>query len=174
MLLILIITAKTMAKINERRARLFGTNGVRGIFGKDLTLESVIDLSHSLATYFQKGPLVVGNDGRKSSPILSRVVCSTLNSANLNVHNARLIPTPCLQYATKYLGYWGGIMITASHNPPQYNGIKPIAHDGIEISREDELKVESLGCIGKFNDRLAVCVHIIRNDARKRNVTSIA
>jgi phosphomannomutase / phosphoglucomutase len=142
-----------MAKINERRARLFGTNGVRGIFGKDLTLESVIDLSHSLATYFQKGPLVVGNDGRKSSPILSRVVCSTLNSANLNVHNARLIPTPCLQYATKYLGYWGGIMITASHNPPQYNGIKPIAHDGIEISREDELKVEDIYFSKKFLKR---------------------
>jgi phosphomannomutase / phosphoglucomutase len=142
-----------MATINERRPKLFGTNGVRGIFGTDLTLESVIDLCYSLATYFQKDPLVVGNDGRKSSPLLSRVVCSTLNSADLTVHNARLIPTPCLQYATKYLGYWGGIMITASHNPPQYNGIKPIAHDGIEISREDELNVEDTYFSKKFPKR---------------------
>ena len=43
----------------------------------------------------------------------------------------------------EYLGYWGGIMITASHNPPQYNGIKPIAHDGIEISRETSLMLKT-------------------------------
>ena len=64
--------------------------------------------------------------------------------------NARLIPTPCLQYATKYLGYNGGIMITASHNPHDYNGIKPIAPDGVEISREDELRVEGIYYANKF------------------------
>ena len=122
------------------KPRLFGTNGVRGIFGEEITIDLLINLSYSLATYFNKGPIIVGYDGRKSSPILSKLVRSVINSAGLNVENARLIPTPCLQYATKYLGYNGGIMITASHNPPDYNGIKPIATDGVEISREDELK----------------------------------
>jgi len=53
------------------KPRLFGTNGVRGIFGEELTIDVVIDLSYSLATYFNNGPIIVGYDGRKSSPILS-------------------------------------------------------------------------------------------------------
>ena len=132
------------------KPRLFGTNGVRGIFGEELTIDVVIDLSYSLAAYFNNGPIIVGYDGRKSSPILSKLVRSVINSAGLNVENARIVPTPCLQYATKYLGYNGGIMITASHNPPDYNGLKPIASDGVEISREDELKVESIYYSNKF------------------------
>src|SRR5437867_3888095 len=107
------------------RLRLFGTNGVRGIYGQELTHDIVIDLCYALATYFGKGPIVVGYDGRKSSPVLSRLVRATLNSAGLDTANAGLLPTPCLQYAAKRFGYSGGIMVTASHNPPQYNGIKP-------------------------------------------------
>ncbi|HEX7033220.1 MAG TPA: phosphoglucosamine mutase [Nitrososphaera sp.] len=124
--------------------RLFGTNGVRGVYGEELTNDLVIDLCYALATYFGNGPIVVGYDGRKSSPVLSKLVRSTLNSAGLDTANAGLVPTPCLQYAAKRLGYTGGIMITASHNPPQYNGIKPTASDGVEIPREDELKVEDI------------------------------
>jgi phosphomannomutase/phosphoglucomutase len=124
--------------------RLFGTNGVRGVFGKELTLDLVVDLSYSLAAFFGKGPIIIGYDGRNSSPILSKIVCSVINSAGIDVGNAGLLPTPCLQYAAKRLGYNGGIMITASHNPPEYNGVKPIANDGVEISREDEFKVEEI------------------------------
>jgi phosphomannomutase / phosphoglucomutase len=126
------------------RPRLFGTNGVRGIYGQELTHDLVIDFCYALGTYFGKGPIVVGYDGRNSSPILSRLVRSTLNSAGFDTADAGLVPTPCLQYAAKRLRYTGGIMITASHNPPQYNGIKPTASDGVEIPREDELKVEDI------------------------------
>ena len=126
------------------RPRLFGTNGVRGIYGEELTHDLVIDLCYALGTYFGMGPIVVGYDGRRSSPVLSRLVRATFNSAGLDTANAGMVPTPCLQYAAKRLGYAGGIMITASHNPPQYNGIKPTAPDGVEISREDELKVEDI------------------------------
>ena len=132
------------------RPRLFGTNGVRGIYGQELTHDIVIDLCYALGTYFGKGPIVVGYDGRKSSSVLSRLVRATLNSAGLDTANAGLLPTPCLQYAAKRLGYGGGIMVTASHNPPQYNGIKPAASDGVEISREDELKVEEIYYSKKF------------------------
>jgi phosphomannomutase/phosphoglucomutase len=133
------------------RPRLFGTNGVRGVYGQELTHELVIDLCYSLGTYFGKGPIVVGNDGRKSSPVVSKLVRSSLNSAGLDVGYAGLVPTPCLQYAAKRLGYSGGIMITASHNPPQYNGLKPTAADGVEISREDELVVEEIYYSRKFS-----------------------
>src|SRR5919112_318785 len=133
-----------MTKISREGNRLFGTNGIRGIFGKDLTVDSIVDACYALGTYFEKGPIVIGYDGRNSSPIVSKLVRSTVNSAGLEVGNAGLVPTPCLQYAAKRLGYNGGIMITASHNPPEYNGIKPTAADGVEIPRGDELKVEEI------------------------------
>ena len=124
--------------------KLFGTNGVRGIFSEDFTLEFVNDLVMSLAVYFQKGKILVGYDGRHSSPIVAKIVSSALNYSGLDCYMAGLVPTPCLEYVTKKLGYDGGLMITASHNPPQYNGIKPTASDGVEISREDERKIEQI------------------------------
>ena len=124
--------------------KLFGTNGVRGVFSEDFTLEFVHDLVLAISTYFKRGTILVGYDGRDSNNVISKVVCSTLNSAGLDCHLAGLIPTPCLEFATKKLGYNGGIMITASHNPPEYNGIKPVASDGVEISREDENVVEEI------------------------------
>ena len=122
--------------------RLFGTNGVRGIFSEDFNLEFIHELILSISTYFKQGTILVGYDGRKSSPLISKIVCSTLNFAGLDCHLAGLIPTPCLEFATKNPEYDGGIMITASHNPPEYNGIKTIGSDGTEISREDEKIIE--------------------------------
>jgi len=124
--------------------KLFGTNGVRGVFSEDFTLEFVNDLVMSLAVYFKKGKILVGYDGRHSSPIVAKIVSSALNYSGLDCYMAGLVPTPCLEYATKKLGYDGGLMITASHNPAQYNGIKPVASDGVEISREDERKIEQI------------------------------
>ena len=124
--------------------KLFGTNGVRGIFSEDFSLEFVNDLVMSLASYFKKGKILVGYDGRHSSPIVAKIVSSALNYSGLDCYMTGLVPTPCLEYATKKLGYDGGLMITASHNPPQYNGIKPVASDGVEISREDERKIEQI------------------------------
>ncbi len=123
-------------------AKFFGTNGIRGVFKENLTLEFIHDMTLSIATYFKEGPILVGYDGRDSSPIIAKTVCSALNYCGIDCKNAGLVPTPCLQYAVKKLGYNGGIMITASHNPPQYNGIKPAAADGVEVSREDELIIE--------------------------------
>ena len=124
--------------------KLFGTNGVRGVFAEDFTLEFVHDLVLAISTYFKEGTILVGYDGRNSSNVISKLVCSTLNSVGINCDLAGLVPTPCLEFATKTLGYNGGIMITASHNPPEYNGIKPIASDGVEISREDENVIEEI------------------------------
>jgi phosphomannomutase/phosphoglucomutase len=126
----------------EQRPKLFGTNGVRGIFGEDLSLEFLIKVSRSLGSFFEKGPLLVGFDGRISSSVISKIVSAVLNSSGKDTSIAGLLPTPCLQYATKHFGYLGGIMITASHNPPEYNGIKAIANDGVEISRDEESKIE--------------------------------
>ena len=125
-------------------AKFFGTNGIRGVFSEDFTLEFVHDMTLAIGTYFENGPVLIGFDGRESSPTISKVVSSALNSIGIDCNVAGIVPTPCLQFAVKTLGYSGGIMITASHNPPQYNGIKPTAKDGVEISRDDELVVEDI------------------------------
>jgi len=144
--------------------KLFGTNGVRGIFSEDFNLEFIHDLTLSISTYFQHGTILVGYDGRYSSPVILKVVCSTLNFAGLDCHIAGLVPTPCLEFATKNLGYDGGIMITASHNPSEYNGIKPVASDGVEISREDEEVIE--GIFFKKNWKFDSSVYgITKNDS---------
>ena len=125
-------------------ARLFGTNGIRGVFSEDFTLEFVHDISLAMASYFGKGPILVGYDGRDSSPAVAKVVCSALNSAGIDCRIGGLVPTPALEYSVKSLGYSGGIMVTASHNPPEYNGVKPVARDGVEIPRKDEFKIEKI------------------------------
>jgi len=125
-------------------AKFFGTNGIRGVFSEDFTLEFVHDMTLAIGTYFERGPVLIGFDGRESSPVISKVVSSALNSIGIDCNVAGIVPTPCLEFAVKTLGYSGGIMITASHNPPQYNGIKPVAKDGVEISREDELVIEDI------------------------------
>ena len=125
-------------------AKFFGTNGIRGVFSEDFTLEFVHDMTLAIGTYFGEGPVLIGFDGRESSPIICKVVTSALNSIGIDCYVAGIIPTPCLEFAVKTLGYSGGLMITASHNPPQYNGIKPAAKDGVEVSREDELIIEDI------------------------------
>ena len=129
-------------------AKFFGTNGIRGVFSEDFTLEFVHDMTLAIGTYFEKGPILIGYDGRDSSPLICKVISSALNSIGIDCNVAGIIPTPCLEFAVKTLGYRGGIMITASHNPPQYNGIKPAAYDGVEISRDDELIIEDSSTSG--------------------------
>jgi phosphomannomutase/phosphoglucomutase len=123
---------------------LFGTNGIRGVFGKDLSLDFLVNITRSLAAYYKKGPILIGRDGRNSNNIMFNVVTAALNSDGLDTVDAGILPTPCLQYATKRNEFNGGIMITASHNPPEYNGLKPIANDGVELPRQDESVVEQI------------------------------
>jgi phosphomannomutase/phosphoglucomutase len=123
---------------------LFGTNGIRGVFGKDLSLDFLVNISRSLAAYYKKGPILIGRDGRNSNSIIFNIVTAALNSDGLDTVDAGILPTPCLQYATKRNEFNGGIMITASHNPPEYNGLKPIANDGVELPRQDESVVEQI------------------------------
>ncbi|MCS7116908.1 MAG: phosphoglucosamine mutase [Nitrososphaerales archaeon] len=128
--------------IEERR--FFGTNGIRFKPGIDFGLDFVIEMAEAIGTYFAKGPILVGYDGRITSPMIAKAVMAGLMSVGLQVGDAGLLPTPALQYATSKLGYNGSVMITASHNPPEYNGIKVMGSDGVEISREDELKIERI------------------------------
>jgi phosphomannomutase/phosphoglucomutase len=128
--------------LEERK--LFGTNGVRGVVNKELTPELVLKLSMATGTYFKGADLTVGCDGRVSSPVFLDIVCAGLASVGCQVWKLGMITTPGLQFLTKDWGLKGGIMVTASHNPPEYNGLKVMGNMGVELPHEDELKIERI------------------------------
>ncbi|QQG48488.1 MAG: phosphoglucosamine mutase [archaeon] len=128
--------------------RLFGTNGVRFVPGVSHDLDFVINLCEAIGTYFGEGEVLLGRDGRLSSPALVEAAASGLMSSGRDIGEAGLVPTPALQYSVKAMGYRGGVMVTASHNPAQYNGVKVAGSDGVEVPRLDEQRIEKI-----FHDR---------------------
>ncbi len=122
--------------------RLFGTNGVRGVVGKDMTPDLVLTIGEALGT-MRKGCIAVGRDTRTSGNTLVKAVKSGLLSTGCDVVDCGILPTPALQYLVKE-DFDGGAMITASHNPPEYNGVKIIEADGTEMGDQETLSLEQL------------------------------
>src|SRR4030066_1446730 len=125
--------------------KLFGTNGIRGLVNVELTPEMAIKIGAAIGTFFGKNKnLLLGYDARTSGPMFARAVIAGLTATGCNVYFAGMASTPALQYAVKNHCMGGGVIITASHNPPEYNGIKVIWNDGIEISHEQEIEIENI------------------------------
>ncbi len=125
--------------------KLFGTNGIRGLVNVELTPEMAIKVGSCIGTFFGKGKnLLLGFDARTSGPMFAKAVTSGLTATGCNVHFAGMASTPAIQFAVKNHKMDGGIIISASHNPPQYNGIKVIWSDGIETSHEQEVEIENI------------------------------
>ena len=131
--------------------KLFGTDGVRGVTNDFINPEFVVRLSQAIGTFFGEGSsILIGMDARAGSYFIKHVVTGSLLSQGIRVYDAGLVPTPALQYYVKEKGFDGGVMITASHNPPNYSGIKVIMGDGVEIPRSVEKEVERIFWEGKF------------------------
>lgn len=126
------------------KGRLFGTNGVRFIPGVTGDMGFAVKLAEAVGTYFSEGEILVGRDGRLTGQMLFASVTAGLMSSGRNVAEGGMAPTPALQFATKAFGYRGSVMITASHNPSEYNGVKVMGHDGVEVSRLDEQRIEKI------------------------------
>jgi len=124
--------------------KLFGTNGIRGVVNKELTPEIATKVGSAIGTFFGKKNLLVGHDARTSGPMFAKAVIAGLTATGCNVFFAGMAPTPALQYAIKNHCMGGGVIITASHNPPEYNGIKVIWNDGVEISHAQETEIENI------------------------------
>ena len=123
---------------------LFGTNGIRGLANIELTPEFAAKVGVAVGTFFGGGEIITGSDARCTSPMLLSALISGLLSAGCTVYNIGFAPTPTIQYTVKEHNVEGGVIITASHNPPEYNGIKVVAKDGVEISRAEESAVEDI------------------------------
>lgn len=106
---------------------IFREFSVRGIAEQDLPNEVVAAIGQAMAMFFQRqgaNSLVVGRDARLSSPRISTALIEGLRRSHLKIIDLGLVPTPVHNFATDYYGADGGVMITASHNPPEYNGLK--------------------------------------------------
>ncbi|RBQ23438.1 Phosphoglucomutase/phosphomannomutase [Candidatus Methanobinarius endosymbioticus] len=122
--------------------RLFGTFGVRRTANDVLTPEFALRLAASYGTIVQ-GKVAIGGDTRTTTPMIKHAIIAGLMSAGCDVINLGILPTPAVQYAVKNY-YDGGIIVTASHNPPKYNGIKFVDENGIGLNDEDELAIEKM------------------------------
>jgi phosphoglucosamine mutase len=140
-------------------ARLFGTDGVRGLANRELTAELALDLSiaaaHVLAelgTFAGHRPrAVVGRDPRASGDFLEAAVSAGLASAGVDVIRVGVLPTPAVAHLTESLGVDLGVMLSASHNPAPDNGIKFFSRGGLKLADEVEEAIEAR--IGEQWDR---------------------
>ena len=125
--------------------RLFGTNGIRGVVGKDMTADLAVRVGHAIGTHFGGGSVVLARDPRLSGPMLCRAVAAGLMASGVEVIDLGMVPTPCAQYYVHVQGrLQGGVVVTASHNPREFNGIKALDARGMEMSREEEEAIEKI------------------------------
>jgi phosphomannomutase/phosphoglucomutase len=123
--------------------KMFGTNGIRGESNGYLDCELALKIGKSIVTVLGPGPIAIAMDTRVSSDMIRSAVSAGMMSMGADVHNLGMIPTPALQYYVKtHEEVTGGVMITASHNPPEFNGIKCVSGDGTECKPEEEAAIE--------------------------------
>ncbi|MCG2676629.1 phosphomannomutase, partial [bacterium] len=108
-------------KINPE---IFREYDIRGVVNKDLTTEVVESIGRAFGSYIGKGKVVVGGDNRLSTEEFRKALISGILSTGLNVMDIGIVPTPILYFALHRYKMAGGIQITGSHNPPQFNGFK--------------------------------------------------
>ena len=128
--------------------RLFGTDGVRGIANKELTGELAYKIGRVGGYHVTKGKkkpkIVIGMDTRISCDMLEGAVTAGLCSAGVDVLYAGVLPTPAISCLIRELNADGGVMISASHNPYTYNGIKLFDASGYKLSDELEEEIENV------------------------------
>lgn len=129
-------------------ARLFGTDGVRGLANREITPEFALQLGQAAARVLAEDATgrpkaIIGRDTRQSSPMLSHAVGAGLASAGVDVEHVREIPTPGIAYLTSARGYDLGVMISASHNAMLDNGIKFINAKGFKLDDAIEDRIEA-------------------------------
>ena len=134
----------------QKKKQMFGTNGVRGVVGDTMTPALVLKIGAALGS-MRKGTIAVGRDTRTSGEALAHALKAGLLMTGCDVVDMGILPTPALQYIIKTGRFSGGAMITASHNPPEYNGVKIIEADGTEMSDDEIIRLEGRFFAGEFD-----------------------
>ena len=115
---------------------IFGTDGIRGRFNKEITYALAYKVGHALGlTLRNNNPILIGRDTRISGEILLQAIAKGIKASGKKFINLGICPTPAIPFLVKHEKLSGGIMISASHNPPEYNGIKIFDHNGQKITK---------------------------------------
>jgi len=134
---------------------IFGTDGIRGRFNEEITYSLVYKLGYALGSTLEKNnPILIGRDTRISGDILLQAITQGINDSGQKFINLGICPTPAIPFLIKKEKLSSGVMISASHNPPEYNGIKIFDNNGQKITKSFENKIQKL--IGEFNQYISV------------------
>lgn len=136
----------SMTDATENKLRLFGSSGIRGIVNREFTPELAIKIGSAVGTGYRR--VVIGHDTRVSRIMVTKALIAGLLSAGADVTDIGMVSTPTLAHTAA--DYEAGIMVTASHNPAQYNGIKLWNPDGMAFDTRQMLEVEELIFSGSF------------------------
>jgi len=128
--------------------RLFGTDGIRDVAGRGRLAPGVVHrlgraLGRLAAPAAKRAAVLVARDPRASGPALTSLLAGGLQSEGVNVHDASVLPTPALAWSTRQGAYALGVMVSASHNPPEDNGIKVFAASGEKLGPTEEERLEA-------------------------------
>ena len=129
-------------------ARLFGTDGIRGVAGENLTAELAFRLGEATGVLIDRNrwakKVFIGSDSRLSGPMLESALSSGLMSTGVDVHIVGVTPTPVIAFLTRHLDFQLGCVISASHNPIEDNGIKFFDNRGMKVEDSVEESLEEL------------------------------
>ena len=124
---------------------IFGTDGIRGKFDKDITYSLAYQVGYALGIFLkQKNPIIIGRDTRVSGEILLQAICEGISDSGKEFINIGICPTPAIPFLIKNEKFSSGIMISASHNPPDFNGIKIFDNKGEKITIDCENKLQTI------------------------------
>lgn len=126
------------------KTKYFGTDGIRGVYGKTLTNDIAKKVGFSLTKLKSSPRVLVGRDTRESGEVLLENIANGICGGNGEVVDLGVVPTACVCYLTKLFDCDFGVMITASHNPSEYNGIKIFANNGYKLSTIQEKQIEEI------------------------------
>ena len=130
--------------------KLFGTTGVRKVYGLEFDLEMALNLGKALGTLVGSGTVLLARDARTTGLMVADTLSAGIMSTGVNVVRAGIVPTPTLAYLTMSKGYDAGLMVTASHNPPEYTGIKFWSKSSMGFTSDEERKLEEIYESKKF------------------------
>ncbi len=149
---------RSVHDMNSARRKLFGTDGVRGIANAHpMTAEVALALGQAVAHIFRRGGernhrILIGKDTRLSGYMFEDALAAGISSMGVDVLHVGPMPTPAIAFLTRDMRCDAGVMITASHNPYQDNGIKFFGRDGFKLADEIELEIEELVESGRLSE----------------------
>ena len=124
---------------------IFGTDGIRGRYDKELTFSLAYKVGYALGVITQNNnPILIGRDTRISGEIILEAISKGINASGKKCISVGICPTPAIPYLIKKEKFSCGLMISASHNPPEYNGIKIFDSNGTKILKEFENEIQAL------------------------------